>query len=183
MSHIFDPKKFKKLESPERKKMLPVQEVLSFIPLSSSSIIADVGCGIGYFSIPFAETAQEVIAVDINDIMIDELKNRVSSKNIRMLLGDFSDLLGKESIDIFFTATVIHEVDNLESFTKKAYDVVKSDGYIVYLDFMKKEMPMGPSYDKRIAKESVISLFNSLEMSEIEVTTISDTFYIVKGKK
>lgn len=183
MSHIFDPKKFKKLESPERKKMLPVEEVLSFLTLSSSSIIADVGCGIGYFSIPFAETAQEVIAVDINDIMIEELKNRVSSKNIRMLLGDFSELLGKESIDIFFTATVIHEVDNLESFTKKAYEVVKPDGYIIYLDFIKKEMPMGPSYDKRVAHESVISLFNSLEMSEIEVTTISDTFYIVKGKK
>lgn len=183
MSHIFDPKKFKKLESPERKKMMPVQEVLSFLPLSSSSIIADVGCGIGYFSIPFGEVAKEVFAIDINDIMIEELKKRVSSKNIRMLLGDFSDLLTKESLDIFFTATVIHEVDNLELFTKKAYDVVKSDGYIIYLDFIKKEMKMGPSYDKRISSDTVISLFKSLEMSEIEVNTISDIFYIVKGKK
>jgi len=183
MSHIFDSKKFKKLESPERKKMLPVSEVLSFLPLEKDSVVADVGCGIGYFSIPFAGVSTEVFAIDISQIMIDELKKRVSKENIRVCLGDFSNFLDKNSIDIFFTATVIHEVDDLKDFSLKAIEVIKTGGYLVYLDFMKKEMSFGPDIDKRISESELIDLYKELGLTDIMSHHISDTFYIVKGKK
>lgn len=183
MTHIFDTKKFKKLESPERKKMLPVDDVLAFLKIKSSDVVADIGCGIGYFSIPFASVAKEVYAIDISDIMIEELKTRVLSENIHVCLGDFNGILEPNSMDMFFTCTVIHEVDDLERFTKAAYDTVKFGGQLVYLDFMKKEMQMGPSLDKRISKETVVDLFETLGVTDIDTHIINDVFYIVKGKK
>lgn len=183
MSHIFDSKKFKKLESPERKKMLPVDQVMSFLSLNKEDVIADVGCGIGYFSIPFANEAKEVFAIDISEVMIEELKKRVSNENIRVCLGDFSNLLEPDSLDVFFTATVIHEVDDLKDFSKKAIDVLKEDGHLIYLDFMKKDTPFGPDINKRISQEDLISLYRDLGLKDITYTHINDVFYIVKGKK
>jgi len=183
MSHIFDPKKFKKLDDPKRKELMPIDKVSDFLCIDSDTLIADVGCGVGYFSIPFSNIAREVYAVDISEIMINELKIRVSQENIRILLGDFSSFLDEDSLDIFFTSTVIHELDDLSDFTNNAYKCVKKGGYIAYLDFMKKEMPFGPDYDKRVSSDDLMSLFKSMGMTDIEMITLSETYYLVKGKK
>jgi len=182
MSHIFDEKKFKKLDSPERRKALPVEEVLAALPTTKGSI-ADVGCGIGYFSFPFAEVFNQVHAIDISQIMLDELKRRSTRDNIQVGLGDFNDLLSDASMDVFFTATVIHELDDLKGFTASAIQKLKDDGYLAYLDFKKIEGTMGPDVDKRIAQESVEELFRDLGLKEIEAHSIKDVFYLVIGKK
>ncbi len=182
MSHIFDEKKFKKLDSPERRKALPVEEVLAALPTTKGSI-ADVGCGIGYFSFPFAEFFDQVHAIDISAIMLDELERRSTYDNIHIGLGDFNELLKDGSMDIFFTATVIHELDDLKGFTELAIQKLKHGGYLAYLDFKKIDGTMGPDVNKRIAEESVEALFGDLGLKEIEAHSIKEVFYLVTGKK
>lgn len=182
MSHIFDDKKFAKLDSPERKKAMPVVDVLELLP-HKNGVIADVGCGIGYFSKPFAAYYKEVYAIDISALMIDELKKRITEENISPLLGDFNTLLDNDSLDVFFTATVIHEIEDLEGFTKQAIHKLKSEGTIVYLDFEKNGSQMGPPNEKRIASSEVVELFKTLSLRDIKTYPIKDNFYIVLGRK
>lgn len=182
MSHIFNEKHFKKLDSPERRKMLPVEKVMNHIGLEESMVVADVGCGIGYFSFPFSEVTRKVYGIDISEVMITELIKRNRSDKVVPILGNFVEKLD-EQVDVFFTATVIHELDNLDKFTKDAIAKLKPQGQLVYLDFQKKETGPGPDVDKRIAADTVVDLFNNHGLYDVEKIILNDVFYIVKGKK
>ena len=52
MTHKFDITQKSKLDNPKRRELLPVKQVLEEIELKADEIFADIGCGIGYFSIP-----------------------------------------------------------------------------------------------------------------------------------
>lgn len=181
MTHIFDDKKFKKLDSPHRRKILPIETVLDYIGLTNNQIIADVGCGIGYFAFPFAETAKTVLAIDVSQVMIDELSKRNQKKNIVPLKGDFSEVL-KEKVDIFFTSTLLHELDDLDEFTRNAIKHLSKDGRLIFLDFRKKETGVGPDVDKRIPAEEVQEIFKKNKLKDIRINYINEIFYIVEGK-
>lgn len=182
MSHIFDERKFAKLDNPERRKILPVQEVIEIIGLDKSMIVADVGCGIGYFTFPLAEASKKVYGIDISELMINELVRRNHSDKVIPILGDFIEKL-KEHVDVFFASTVIHELDNLEKFTKNAIDKLNAGGRLVYLDFQKKDTGFGPSVEKRVSADFVMDLFEECGLHSIEKAYLNDVFYIVSGRK
>jgi ubiquinone/menaquinone biosynthesis C-methylase UbiE len=183
MTHIFNPEHFKKLDSPERKKSLPPAEIINLLSKNSDSIIADVGCGVGYFSIPFAAHYKLIHAIDISEIMVNEFKNRTCLENIRISLGDFDELLDDNSVDVFFTSTVIHEVDDLLDFTKKAVSKLTTSGTIAYIDFIKQNSKMGPPEHKRIASETVENMYTSFGLHSIVTYNIHNEFYLVMGTK
>ena len=184
MSHIFDPKTFKRLDSPKRKNAMPTEVVCTKLALTSDMIIADVGCGVGYFAFPFSEVADTVHAFDISPIMIEELDRRITSQtNIKTHLGDFNELIDSDILDLFFTANVIHELNDLAGFTQKAITKLKIGGRLAYLDFHKVEADFGPSYEKRIAAEFVVKLFKQHGLHDIEHHNIKENFYIIVGKK
>lgn len=183
-SHIFNQKHFQKLDSPFRKEILPADLVCKLLELEDTLIVADVGSGTGFFTFPFAEKAKLVHAIDISDIMTNELTSRINDQtNIHVALGDFNDILSEQSIDVFFTSTVIHELDNLEDFTKKAIKKLKNKGRVAYLDFEKIDSDFGPPVNKRIAAESVMTLFEELGLSNIQRHKVKDYFYLVVGTK
>jgi trans-aconitate methyltransferase len=48
----FDPKNFKKLDSAERRNIMPPRETLVKLGLRIDDVFVDIGCGTGYFTIP-----------------------------------------------------------------------------------------------------------------------------------
>jgi hypothetical protein len=52
MTHKFDVNNKNKLDNPKRREMLPIEKIFKIIGLRQGEHIADVGCGIGFFSIP-----------------------------------------------------------------------------------------------------------------------------------
>ncbi len=182
MTHIFDEKNFKKLDSPERRKILPIDDVISLVELTKDMVVADVGCGIGYFTFPFAKVSKKIYGIDISEVMIEELTKRNTNQNVIPLQGDFVEKLNAK-VDIFFTSTVIHELPDLGQFTRDAIDKLNLNGQLVYLDFQKKETGFGPSVDKRISSDEVVKLFKASGLNEIEKILLNEVFYIVKGRK
>ena len=80
MSHKFSAKDKSKLDNPERRKILPPPITLEKLYLQKGDIVADVGCGIGYFNIPAAVIVGEmgkVYAIDISEEMLREVQERV----------------------------------------------------------------------------------------------------------
>ncbi|RUM88282.1 MAG: methyltransferase, partial [Thermodesulfatator sp.] len=55
MAHRFDPRKKHKLESEERRRLLPPEAVLELLELTPGETLVDLGCGPGYFALPAAE--------------------------------------------------------------------------------------------------------------------------------
>jgi ubiquinone/menaquinone biosynthesis C-methylase UbiE len=74
----FDPSKKDLLDSPERKKLLPPEKLLSLLPIQKNHDILDLGAGSGYFAIPTAQlTDGTIYALDLEPEMLAVLKARM----------------------------------------------------------------------------------------------------------
>ena len=52
MAHKLDPRECWKLDTPDRRRIMPPDETLVKLGLKENDIFIDIGCGIGYFTIP-----------------------------------------------------------------------------------------------------------------------------------
>lgn len=97
VGHRFNPEKAEKLLDPKRKQYISPEKVNSFLQINKDDVIADLGAGNGFFTVPFAkETKKKVYAIDVQDDMLQLLKKHASNEkveNIEYILGDLKKLL------------------------------------------------------------------------------------------
>ncbi|MDI6889751.1 MAG: class I SAM-dependent methyltransferase [Thermodesulfovibrionales bacterium] len=125
------------LVSPLRTLMQNPKKILS--PYVSSGMkVLDIGCGMGFFSLPIARMVGsngKVICVDVQERMIKSLQKRAKKAGLtdrietrichRNSLG--LDDLNKE-IDFALSFAVVHEVPNVVQFFSDIYKTLKPTG-------------------------------------------------------
>ena len=151
---------FSRLESEERKKILPVGRILQEMNIQRGETMIDFGCGIGYFSIPaldFVGDEGTVIAVDISTEMLQELVKRADHrKNLKIVHAD--SLIGLVA-DCILLSMVLHEVNNPKEFLQTCFAALNPYGRVIVIDWQKKETGiMGPPVKIRLAKDEVLQL-------------------------
>lgn len=151
---------FSRLESKERKKIMPADYLIQKMKIKRGDILIDFGCGIGYFSIPaldFVGEKGKVIAIDVSKEMLQELAERVGNhKNFKIVQAD--TLVGLEA-NIILLSMVLHEITNPKKFLNSCFESLKPYGRIIVIDWQKKETgTMGPPFEDRLSKEDVINL-------------------------
>ena len=143
------------LESEERRKVLPPEEILGKIHIKNTDVVIDFGCGIGFFSIPAAKLAKKVIAIDESEIMVKELKRRTEKiKNIEVI----KDNKISQSADLILLITVLHEIENVEEFIKNCFTLLNDNGRLIIIDWAKKETIHSPPLNHKISKEEAIRM-------------------------
>jgi cyclopropane fatty-acyl-phospholipid synthase-like methyltransferase len=96
MVHKFDAKKAGILDDPERAKILDPDIILEKLELAGKIVLADLGCGTGFFSIPASRRVKMVFALDIQQEMLDILTDKIKKEkitNIETILSEESSLL------------------------------------------------------------------------------------------
>ena len=117
MTHKFDAKNKHKLDNEQRRKILPPEQTLINLNLQEGDIMADIGCGIGYFTIPASKIVGDngkIFAMDISSEMLQDVVVKVKENNIsnvEITLTEENDL--KLEDDIFNDMTVGEIYDNL----------------------------------------------------------------------
>lgn len=103
--------------------------------------VLDVGCAMGFFSLPMAHMtgkAGRVICVDIQQKMLDVLKQRATKKNVcdrmefRLCNGQslgVDDLVG--TIDFALMFAVVHELDAPEMAMRDVFRSMKVGGTLL----------------------------------------------------
>ena len=184
MSHKFSVKDKNKLDNPERRKIMPPEITLEKLHLLKDDIVADVGCGIGYFSIPAAVIIGEkgkVYAMDISDEMLKEVQENANENNIANIeivkTLENSLIVADESVTYAFICNVLHETENMGSFLKEVNRILVSEGKVAIIEWMKKESHIGPPMNHRIAEEALINMLNNMELRVVEKIDISNEFY------
>jgi ubiquinone/menaquinone biosynthesis C-methylase UbiE len=176
MVHKFDAKKAGILDDPERVKILNPAIILEKLGLTKEMIIADLGCGTGFFSIPAARRVKKVFALDIQEEMLDILSDKIKKEkitNIEVILsGESSIPLSDKSVDILLMANVFHELEDKLSLLKEVKRVLKMNGRLMIIDWKKMEMDIGPPLQERLDEKEVIDTcfingFTLLERSNI----------------
>ncbi|MDD4320838.1 MAG: class I SAM-dependent methyltransferase [Acidaminococcaceae bacterium] len=188
MQHHFDVNNKKKLDSPKRREMLPPRTILTKIGLKEGDIFADIGCGIGYFSIPAADVIAHkgiVYALDVQEEMLEELEKKIKENkidNIRSIITEkYNFKLEDNSVSYAFICTVLHEIDDVIAFINETKRILAVGGKIAVVEWKKAESDWGPPVDHRLDSSDVKIMLNDAGFKEIENLELNEYFYIVTG--
>src|ERR1700719_4758118 len=56
------------------------EKIITILGINDTSVVLDFGCGPGFYSIPFARIAKKVVAVDLQEKMLERAE-RYAEKN------------------------------------------------------------------------------------------------------
>jgi arsenite methyltransferase len=151
------------LEDPKRDEYQKPREVLMALGLKPGEVIADIGSGSGYFALRFATHVGDtgrVYAVDIAPDMIRHLNRRLRDagvRNVQTILAEPNDpLLPDASVDRFVVVDTWHHIEDQPGYLALMKKMLKPGGQVVMIDFHKKELPVGPPLEMKIAREDLI---------------------------
>ena len=164
-----DPKSYiGALEDPKRDAYQKPHEVMRALGLKAGEVIADIGAGSGYFTFRLTHHVGDrgkVYAVDVSPDMIRHINRRIrelKATNVVSILADPDDpLLPEGSVDRFFFSDSWHHIDNQTQYLSLMKKMLKPGGEIVMIDFHKKDLPVGPPMQMKIAREDLIKQMES----------------------
>jgi len=156
------------LENPERDAEQKPDEVIKAMGIKQGETIADIGAGSGYFAFRFSKHVGDtgrVYAVDINKDMILFMNRHIRDsklKNVATVLSAPDDpLLMDGSIDRFFICNTWHHVENQPHYIALMKKMLRPGGQIIVVDYHKKELPVGPPPEMKMAREDVVRQMES----------------------
>jgi arsenite methyltransferase len=151
------------LDDPERDAYQKPHEVLTALSIKPGEVIADIGAGSGYFTFRLGHHVGnngKVYAIDVSPDMILHLNRRVrdlKAMNVSSILADPDDpLLPERSVNRFFFSNSWHHIENHTKYLSLMKTMLKPGGEIIMIDFQKKELPVGPPMQMKIAREDLI---------------------------
>lgn len=182
----FDVLNKNKLDNEWRRLHLPPYETLQALGLDNTDIVADIGCGIGYFTIPIADTIKptnKVFALDVSEEMLLEVEKRVKfadAKNIITIQTDEYDLkLYNNMVSFSLIVNVLHEIEDKEKFVKEIKRITKKNGKIAIIEWEKKPSKRGPAIADRLNKKDVKMLLETINFRIVIERTFADYFYAI----
>ncbi len=103
--------------------------------------VADIGCGLGYFSIGLAKLVGDsgrVIAVDVQQEMLDRMLKRAEragvASRIRPVHTSGDDIGITEPVDFVLAFWMVHEVPDIPRFFSQAASVLKVTGTFLIVE-------------------------------------------------
>ena len=102
--------------------------------MKQTDIVLDFGCGPGFYTVPFARIAREVVAVDIQSKMLGKVSRCTEKEGVKVkcLQSDGQTIpLPDESCDLIFLSGVYHELADKRSVLTELFRLLKPDGRVV----------------------------------------------------
>jgi ubiquinone/menaquinone biosynthesis C-methylase UbiE len=169
--------------------MLPPDETLKRLGLHPGEIMADVGCGIGYFTLEAArivEPTGKVYALDISSEMLSDVQNKAAAANLSNITtvktAENTFPLDSGAVTFCFAAFVLHEVDDVEKFLNEFKRIMNANGKAVFIEWEKKETKMGPPVNHRLAKQALEKLLEKQGFIDIHLAIEADAYYAITAK-
>jgi len=149
-----------KMEAPDRAAWQKPDEVLRALGLKPGQTACDLGTGPAYFALKLAKVARHVFAVDVEPRILEVARQRIvaaGARNITPVLGLPDDpLLPGESCDVVLIVDTFHHFPDGVAYLKRVSRLLKPEGRVVNIDFHKRETPVGPPVDHRVARETFL---------------------------
>ena len=157
----FTPERMARLDRPDRIKEYDMPRIFSSIGLKPGVVLADIGAGTGFFSIPFSPVVGptgKILAVDISQEMLDALISKAKARgisNIETVHSSENKIpIPDSSADIAFMSNVFHELDGVGTLSE-IKRILKSTGKLAIIDYRKKHEDSGPPYHHRMSRRTV----------------------------
>ena len=159
---LFPPDKIFLLEEP--RDWQDAEEIMDRLHLGAGDIVADIGAGSGYFTIPFASRVGDkglVFAEEIQIEMINYISKKVEDlglKNIRVIFGKPEDpSLLDNFFNLVFLANTYHELDKPFLMLENIKKDLRFSGRLAIIDWdPAKQSPFGPPIEAKVPENTLI---------------------------
>jgi len=184
MEHHIDRVKF--LMSEERKQWHNPETILNEAGITRGMIIADLGSGPGFFTIPMAQMTGEtglVYAVDSNQTMLNGLKENIAKSEvnpniIKIVNSDVCHTgIPEESVDLVLFANVLHEVEDRKAFFQEVRRISKPTAFIVDVDWKKLQTEHGPPFKERLSEDEANRVLSESGFTVVKQTDAGPYHY------
>lgn len=142
-------------------------DIIAQLNLKKGQVVADFGCGAGFYSLAAAQFVADDGMVYAVDIMPDRLAVTQSSaqhaklKNITVVQADLEQpLLGVEpaSCDVVVISNILHQATAKEALLRNAYRILKTGGQLLAVEWKRGFSPFGPEQDVRVGPEELTNM-------------------------
>ncbi|MBN1613125.1 MAG: class I SAM-dependent methyltransferase [Deltaproteobacteria bacterium] len=122
------------LDNSLRRLIQEPERILSGL-VAPGQVVADIGCGIGYFTIPLARLVGpqgRVLAIDLQETMLAGVQRRAAkvglSERIQLCRATPTGFGVEEPVDFALTFFMIHEVPDQKHFLEEIHSLLKPGG-------------------------------------------------------
>lgn len=153
----------KVFDDPERDAWQRPAEVVEKLRLNEGMRVADLGAGTGYFSRRLAQAvgpSGTVYAVETEPALVAHLRERAEregSANLVPILASFDNpRLPRGAVDVLLIVDTYHHIDARLTYFERVKALLAPNGRVAIIDWKKKELPVGPALDHKLAREQVV---------------------------
>ncbi len=145
----------------------PVKNLKAF-GLGENMIVADLGAGSGFYTIPVAQMVPmgKVYAIEIQKDFLTTIKNKTTEahlNNVECLVGDIEKIGGTRMkdkiIDAVIASNILFQVEDKDKFIEEAKRILKPEGRLLFVDWSDNASGIGPGIDKIITKNKAREMF------------------------
>jgi len=149
------------LERDEREQLEQPERVLDTLQITEGSVVADIGAGIGYYSLRLAKrvgTNGRVLATDIQPEMLARLRTNMKktrTTNIEPILSTPTDAtLPAGQLDLALMVDVYHELAHPEETMAQVHRALKPSGRLVLIEYRGEDptVPIKPDHKMTLAQ-------------------------------
>ena len=139
--HIYNSKKGEILSSNFRKKLQPPKTVIKRSGIKEGTIVLEIGCGSGAFTIDAAKTIGDkglLYAVDIQDVLLEQVKDKTKAlNNVKIIKASAYELPFEDNyFDLVFMVTVLPEIQDKNKALSEIKRVLKMGGGIAVTEWL-----------------------------------------------
>jgi ubiquinone/menaquinone biosynthesis C-methylase UbiE len=152
-----------RLEDPARARWQRPVELVRALGLRPGQTVAEIGAGSGYLVRRLARAVGprgRVFAVDVEPRMLPVLLDRLRRArigNVTPVLGwDDDPLLPAGTVDVVLVVNTYHHFPGGPRYLRRLARLLRARGRLVNVDFHRRETPVGPPLERRIARETFL---------------------------
>jgi SAM-dependent methyltransferase len=153
------------LERESRAAMQYPERIMADLAFRPDEVVADVGAGSGYFTVPIARAVSgggKVLALDIRQEMLDFIEGRIAAEglgNVELGLVEPDDpLLPAGLVDTIFMVDVFHYIKDRTAYASKLKKGLAPGGRLVVIDFRydpEAEREFAPPPEQQVARKDL----------------------------
>jgi ubiquinone/menaquinone biosynthesis C-methylase UbiE len=150
-------------------RFLDPSDILAFAGLQPGSIVADFGCGNGFYPVAAAKIVGEngtVYAVDVKQESLEATMSAAKQEGVSNIYSIRHDMelpgvdIKENSCDSVILSGILHLSKLQKNVLKETYRVLKTGGKVIVIEWKKEKLPFGPNIDNRIAPNELNDLMS-----------------------
>ena len=166
------------------------EELLDLLGIKQGDVVADIGAGVGFFSLRAAERVGptgKVFAVDVQPEMIEGLEmmmNRFGHENIVPILGNVDDpKLPANSVDHVLIVIAYHEFSHPVEMMRHIRNAMKPDGQMLIVEYKAEDLSSRVAPLHKMSEAEIMTEISALGFRRVRVIDIIPAQHVFVFKK